>query len=489
MKQPSQAVFDEWERALKSDNIPRIMTEVRDQSRIAEITNSILTSLREPLERVHGQSTPKVSVGGLALWDFAALVGKDKDDGYCIGIGIGSVRLLDVFSACLCVFLFEKSKQAQDKAQRILGAVLYDYARRKTHRLRHWVMDPTLGLAIPYGFVDTRFASIVPQGAEEAHWFYLTTMLSWTIAHEVAHIAAGDVNEPKSVVVMAMSGKPITLTTKMPQPEKELNADIQALRTLVEQHPDAKRPMFSALTYFLGLLEIVERISTQPVFSGSSHPTPINRLDNLINSLTMALPGTAPSEIERLRSIGLDFRRFSAGIAKRILDAPEEFRIYPFILEDYQEEPPGNDILDRAAEINNNGDLRLAKRDLQGALQLYMQAEKLLRGADYGEGHRIVWINLIRTTAALGRYSESLKWLEEGIRIAKQNYDKPVMIKLLREYRHALGDIHQSPRSDLVDEVHKLLNPVDEDLEAALSLSETPKNSALHKFLNWFRKQ
>ncbi len=420
---------------------------------------------------------PKVIVRALALWDFAALVGKDRRGGYCLGIGIGSVRLLDVFSACLCLLIFDQAEQAQSRAQRTIGAVLYDYARRKIHRLRHWVMDPTLGLAIPYGMFDTRLASIVPQGAEHVHRFYLGVLLSWVLSHEIAHIAAGDVDETKAVVVMGMSKQHVTLTADIPLPEKELSADAQALRTLFEQYPDTLPPVFTAVTYFLGLLEIVERISTKPVFSGHSHPTPISRLNHLIESLGMALPCTPPSEIERLRAIGLDFARFSAAIADWILDAPEDFKPTVAIMDDFREDPAGADILERAAWSNNEANLKLADGDLSGALQLYMEAERQLRGADYGEGHRIVWTSLIQTTAALGRPSESLDWLREGIRVATQNYDKPVIIKLLRVCRSALGDSQRWLSDDLIEELRKLLNPLDPDLEAGLEFFKSPNDS------------
>src|SRR5262249_53867452 len=150
--------------------------------------------------QIHGQDIPNIQVGALALWDFAALVGKGQDDGYAIGVGTGSVRLLDVISCFLC--------------------------GRKIHRLRHWVMDPMLGLAIPYGFVDIRMAStMTPKGSEQLHEFYLSVMLYWIIAHELAHIAAGDVDRSKKNLVRGMSKNVVTLVTDAPRFGTELDAD------------------------------------------------------------------------------------------------------------------------------------------------------------------------------------------------------------------------------------------------------------------------
>ena len=302
MTQSIQIVFSEWEKALKMDEIPARVTQVHDQSQITEFAENTLSALKIPLERVYGRKMPNVKVGALALWDFTALVGQGSGGEFGLGVGIGSVRILDVFSACLSVFIFEQRDEAKSHAQKIVGTILYDYARRLTHRLRHWIMDPTLGLIIPYGFVNTQLSSIVPKGYENAHEFYLQVMLSWIIAHELAHIAEGDINQAEDVFVLGMSGKPITLIASKPQPEKELNADLLALRTIFVQHSDMKPPVFTAITYFLGLLEIVDRLSTEPLFSAPSHPSPGKRLENLIESLSEALPNTPKSEIESLKA-------------------------------------------------------------------------------------------------------------------------------------------------------------------------------------------
>jgi len=468
MDQAAHQLFDSWEEAIKVDQIPKRMTEVRDQIKIAEFAEAVLSSMNTSLKHVHGDTLPTVNVGALSIWDFTALVGRDRLGTYGVGVGIGSVRLLDVFSACLSAVIFENSDQADNRAQTTLGAVLYDYARRKVHRLRHWVMDPTLGLAIPYGFVGMQLNSMVPKGAERAHKFYLNVLLGWVLAHEVSHIAAGDIEDDQNVTVLGLTGQPIIINASCPRPDREYNADFAALRTLFIQYPETLPPVFTAISYFLGVLGIIERISTESVFSGPNHPSPVERLERMIRSLPEAAPQTSPSELQRVQDIGMDFIRFSTGIAEWILDAPEDFRKYPFVIEDYQENPEGNDLATLAAKANNAGDVKFATGDFASALQCYMEAEETCRGADYGEGHRIVWTNLIRTTCALGQLPASRRWLLEGLRVAKKNYDKPTILKLVNVFRRAVDSYGHNAPFALASDVQAVVGPLDHDMRAAI---------------------
>jgi hypothetical protein len=245
-----------------------------------------------------------------------------------------------------------------------------------------------------------------------------------------------------------------------------------ALRTIFEGHRDILPPAFTAISYFLGLLDIVERISTQPVFSGPGHPAPSKRLEYLIHKLPAALPGVPEAEISGLRAIGVDLGKFSRGISDWILQAPQDFRLAPMTLEDYQEDAPGNRAAAEAAIKNNAGDIERGKGDLHRALALYSEAEALLGQADYGEGHRIVYTNLMQTTIAMSRSADAVRWVREGVRTAKMNSDKPAILALLHRFGRAAAQ-SDSLRKQALQELRPLLGDRDAELEAGLHLLET----------------
>src|SRR5688572_29867007 len=108
MSAPATAVFNAWEDGLKFDNIPLRMTELLERKRQTEQLNSLLASVKPLMRRTCGNRVPVPAIGVLSIWDLVALVGRDATGGYCIGVGVGSLRLLDLFSACLCAIVFDQ---------------------------------------------------------------------------------------------------------------------------------------------------------------------------------------------------------------------------------------------------------------------------------------------------------------------------------------------------------------------------------------------
>jgi hypothetical protein len=462
MDEIARQFFDRLEKVIDVEPIPKRMTEVREQVKVIELVERVLADLSIPLRNVYGTDSPPIIVGAVSLWDFTAIVGRDRLDRYCVGVGVGSTRLLDVFSVCLSAIIFGNSDEAISRAQKTLGSLLYDYARRNTHRLRHWSIDPTLGLAIPYGFVPLQLGSLVPAGYEAGQLFYFDILLGWVLAHEIAHIIAGDAGSTEDT---SPSGD-----APQPELEREFSADSTALRLLFARHSDRLRPTFTAVSYFLGILSIVERISTTPVFSGPNHPTPVDRLTRLIGCLPDVACANTPSELDALRSIGLDFLNMSNGIAEWILNSPEDFRMSPFVIEDYQEEPADSNRLDEAARMNQLGDIEFTCSNLTEALSCYLAAEELIRGVDFGEAHRIVWMNLIRTCCAVGQPVEARRWLLEGLCAANQNQDKPTILKLIALFRHEMRSSGKEYWANLSDDVKSVMGSLDDDLRNAIDL-------------------
>lgn len=463
MNHSAQQLFDQWEAAIKSDRIPRRMTEMHDRMKIKEVATHALAELESSLRKVHGRALPSVAVGAVSIWDFAAVVGRAENGEYCIAVGIGSVRLLDVFSGCLCKILFSNSNTDQEMAQNILGSVLYDYARRKIHRLRHWFLDMRLGLALPYGLVDTR---LVSPASNSPHHFYLSVLLSWVLAHEICHIARGHVGENDETKILGVIGLPVNIHASRAHERQEHDADLTALRTVFLHYRDRLPPAFTAIAFFLGVLDLIERISTEPLFSSGQHPSPCKRLEHLIESLADAAPWASPQAISELRDLGLDFLQFSRGIANNILKSPAAFREHAVYPEDYEEHPERHEVIDQAAQANNQGDVDFGKGRFVEAMRLYLEAEKLCRGVDYGEGHRIILTNLIQTAFALGNISTSQEWLLQGLAIAKENFDRPTMIYLIRVFKICAERYHANVPVPL-EQIRAIGGMLDQDLEIA----------------------
>jgi hypothetical protein len=469
MRRTAQAVFDAWQSALKVDTIPQRASEMWEQVKITQIAERVMETLRPALKRVHRRRVPRVRIGALAIWDFAALVSRSRWS-YCVAVGIGSVRLLDLLCAYLCVFLFDERDEVQEHTKMKVGAVCYDYVRRKIPRLRHWIIDPYVGFVIPYGLIPTEIASIIPNGREDAHRFYLHTLLGWILAHEIAHVMAGDVGDAEWVTVMGMTKSRATLSANIFHPESELEADFSALCTMVSQSPEDAARTFTAVCYFLCVLDVMERLSSEPVFSGHSHPPPAVRLEHLVRAFPRAAPHLSNIEAERIAAIGSDFLRFLAVIPEVMLENFLHCRAeHPLVSDGMEEYEDDDERIYVAAARSNEGHQKLADGDLERALELFREAEATIHDAPYGEGHGIIWTNLVHTAGTLGRLEESLTWLRAGVAAALQRRDKPVVLHLLRVYGDALRELRHEVPQEVISELHRTLRTSDPDIARALA--------------------
>src|SRR5205823_414002 len=135
--------------------------------------------------------------------------------------------------------------------------------------------------------------------------------------------------------------------------------------------------------------------------------------------------------------------------------------VYP---EDYEEHPESHEVIDQAAQANNQGDVEFGKGRFVEAMRLYLEAERLCRGVDYGEGHRIILTNLIQTAFALRNISTSHEWLLKGLAIAKENFDRPTMIYLIRVFR-ICGERYHANVPVPLEQIRAIGGLLDEDLE------------------------
>jgi hypothetical protein len=437
MSTPESDIFSIWEAALRDRVAPMRATELAERGRLTELVGEVVGSIARSLQTIYRGPVESPRTGVISMWDLAALVGRDEQGRYCMGVGVGSVRLLDVLSAFLCSALFEESADAQAAAQQRIGAFSYDWARGLIERLRLWSIDPTLGLARPYGFVNLDLGSIVPVGRDKAHEFYFLAMLTWILAHEVSHIATDDLAQQATTEVTGMTAPHVRVDTQRPKPGREFQADLTALRVLFESHPGLRSPALSAVSFLLGVMQAVDDLGLEPTLSGRDHPSPAHRLGFMLEELPSACAGIDEDELLRLRALAEDLGTFAPRIAEWLLEAPGEFRSAPFVIEDYQDDAESEERAASAAEQNNAADAAAARGDLDSALALYTEAERTLRQASYGEGQRIVYGNLISTTFALQRAAEGLDWLVAGVDVGSAHNDKPAILYLLAVFDQA----------------------------------------------------
>jgi hypothetical protein len=397
----------------------------------------IMETVLQSLEVLQGKSVERPEFRIISMWDLTALVGRDDCGQTCMGVGVGSIRLLDVLSACLCSALFETSDEAQIEAQQRIGAITYDWSRRRIQRLRLWSVDPTLGLVRPYGFVKIELGSIVPKDRKDEQQFYFLAMVTWIMAHEIAHIAAGDLDEQCLTEVMTETGTRVRLDTQRRRPDREREADLLALRVLFRLYPEFHSQALSAVSFLLGVMQAVDDLGLEATLSGAAHPSPADRLDYLIESLSVRVTNGDGDDIHRLRALAVDLGTFAPRIARWVLEAPGDFRTAPFIIEDYQDDASEEAMAGAAANQNNAGDAHVAAGELAAALELYTEAESTLRGATYGEGQRIVYANLISTTFAMRRPAEANEWVARAVEVAAANNDKPAALYLMAAYDNA----------------------------------------------------
>lgn len=430
-------IFSIWEAALRDRVAPIRVTELLERQRLTKLVGEVVESVVQSLQIVYGRPVHGPRIGIISMWDLTALVGRDEQGQYCMGVGVGSVRLLDMLSAFLCSALFEESEDGQAVAQKRIGAFTYDWARGLIERLRLWSLDPTLGLVRPYGFINVDIGSIVPVGRDKAHEFYFLAMLTWILAHEVSHIATHDLGQRATTEVTGMTAPHVGVDTQRPKPGGELQADLTALRVLFESHPDSHFQALSAVSFLLGVMQAVDDLGLEATLSGPDHPSPAQRLEHLIEALPSACAGIDKDELLQLRALAEDLGTFAPRIAKWLLEAPGEFRIGPFRLEDYQDDVGDEEAATAAAEQNNAADVKAARGELDSALLLYTEAERTLRRANYGEGQRIVYGNLISTTFAMRRPAEGLDWLISGVDVGMARNDKPAILYLLAVFDRA----------------------------------------------------
>lgn len=480
----AETQFRKWEKQLASDDVPKRASEEHARSTLRAALKGALKSVEYSIKGRRGGAFPKISVDVLSLWDLTALVGAPGGARFALGVGFGTAFLLDAACAFLCSFLFFSGSARATDAQNRLGAILYDYARAKTYRLRHWMLDPTINRVHPYGIVPVNLAAEFPKDIASAHQFYLEVLVRWILSHEIAHILAGDLEAERDVLVMGMSGNEVTVRATPGRSDQELAADFEALCTVVSIYPGQLPRVFTAISYFIGIMHIVDTISVRPMFAGPAHPSPLERLDNLIDRLHEASPKSTDSEIKRTASIGKDFARFSNEIATDILRVPQAYRLYAFMIEDVQEDSGENGLLAVSARKNDEGDAMVAKGNLEGAIVLYLEAfEQIATVRDWGEGHRIVLGNIIETYARLGLAKACCTWAQKGIDQTIRHNDKPALAYLARIYKGAFRYISEADIFEDHSALCATIRVVDETLVPNTRRS-SPRFSRIFDWLN-----
>lgn len=438
-----ETVLSIWEQRLKADNIRQRVSEARDWQRIRDICAKLFGKLQTALREQYDRDLQPIRIAGLSLWNLAAFVAKDASTNeYGIGVGIGAVRLLDVTNTCR--WAAKSRPEHEQHFAKVLGTILYSYSTKSYYAVRHWMIDPTLGMTIPYGVIPMQLGSRVDPDLAEHQRESLWIILSFIISHEVAHIMAGHVKGTVERNVVSMTGQSTRIPASDIDRGHEYQADLLALKTLFRMVGDSEKDsiekILSDVGFFFAILNTVDQISMKPVFWGHVHPTPRERISALLDSLGRleTLQTSGLSDV-KLRHAAQSSFAISHQLASWILESPQDFREQPLIIEDYQEGPDGNEDLLAGASLNNEADVLMTRGDAEGALRKYEEAYSLIRNCEWGDGHRIVLSNLIRARASLLHVGEALGTAQCAILSAFERNDRPTILYLARTLKRTLS--------------------------------------------------
>jgi hypothetical protein len=298
------------------------------------------------------------------------------------------------------------------------------------------MLDPSLGCIIPYGFIDTRIGSIVHPDLKDIQEYTLKIVVGFIIAHEIGHIIGGHLSGQSNLEVTLLTDLPSKIFVPGIDWNCEYAADEFATKVVMLAFNNHIYGTIGQLSFFFHVLNTVEQISTEPVFWGHSHPSPLQRLEHIrefINSLPVSFLREISPAIDKgiLLEATHDFDHLTKELAEWIIENPGHFVLRSnMIISDYEEYEPDLDLINKSAALNNIGDEFLKSGRLEQALSYYEQSMQTITGRTYGEGHRIIYGNLAIVHLRLNEPVKAVKWASEGIRTAISHRDRPGALQI-----------------------------------------------------------
>jgi tetratricopeptide (TPR) repeat protein len=434
------------------DELHKLAAELRNTYDIAYTQNELfnccdltkstmehLEKMRPVIKAQYGVCPPNISGRMLPIWDLAAfVVVNDKHDAYGIGLSYGAVRLIDAMSYLSYDNTSSSSNSDAKETWTTMGTIAYKYATGRFNDIRHWFVNPAVG-SLPYGMLQFK-------KPEAEQLLTLNIIVSFILAHEVAHIMDGHMVKRELVELTSFSGKTRTIQINSISWENENIADRLALETVLRMYAELENGVWFVLrdvTFFLNILELIEEISIRPVFWGHHHPPSLERRNYLFNAIkNISIPHIQMGDVEALvkkaRGCGEGLQRLADSIVKY----PDQFRKQPdlSVFNDYVIVESDNRQITEASQVANIGYELLLDGNADDAYEYLKRAISLLEGCTYGEGYRILYSHLVQCSIARGSHDDAINWLEQGLEVVSQHNDKPAAMAIAMCFSEAIRE-------------------------------------------------
>jgi len=447
----SQTILLRLENELQTESIRKRVSEDIDKIRIGEICNEVFSKIKPAITKLYGRETPDIAIGCLSIWDLAAFVAADENKkSFAVGISNGAVRLFDVTNCCRWGFgsteYPESLKYNSERLNKMWGAIVYQYATHRYHDLRHWMLDPTIGSVIPYGIVDLSMGTLVHPSLRTRQETALWYIIAFIVAHEIAHIMAGHFSDTVSSRVTCLTDTAAKISTLNIDKKHEFEADLLAIRTLIMDEEENRNEIIRQVSFFFNTLSTIELISFDPIFWGHSHPSPDERMENVIENIEhLTISPLSSAEGEIIHKAAQAFSYIPVQLGEGILRDPTYFRAEAFKFEDYQDFGGTIERLKQSVMLSNQGQNLLIQGKLADARTCFETALHYIKDCLYGEGYRIIYANLAQVNLEMGCLTESVKWTVEGVRESFAHNDRPAALYLLQSFKDVF-ELYKKPK-------------------------------------------